>query len=210
MQHEYGVKANEIEWVVSAQDSSAEVAGKTSKQESMIPKGLSVSKGPEGQDESDLLESGFVDALFHAVEPRGYVQGNPKIGRLFADYPKTEREYFTKTAIFPIMHAVAIRNSLIKANPWLPKAVCNAYSEAKKMMYENLIKLGWATISLPWVGQELEETRKLMGKNFWPYGIEANRKTLETFFLYSYEQGFSNLKLSIKELFVPSSLAFNE
>jgi 4,5-dihydroxyphthalate decarboxylase len=80
MQDEYGVKQEDIEWVVSAKDSSADAAGKVSAQESMIPKGLKVRKGPERQDESDLLESGFVDALFHAAEPRGYVQGNPKIG----------------------------------------------------------------------------------------------------------------------------------
>ena len=210
LQHEYDVKANEIEWVVSEQDSSAEAAGKVSKQESMIPKGLSVSKGPEGQDESDLLESGFVDALFHAAEPRGYVQGNPKIGRLFADYRKTEREYFAKTGIFPIMHAVAIRNSLIKANPWLPEVVFNAYSEAKQQMYDQLRKMGWATISLPWIGQELEETRELMGDNYWPYGIELNRKALETLFQYSHEQGFSSRQLTIEELFVPGSLKFKD
>ena len=87
-------------------------------------------------------------------------------------------------------------------NPWLPKAVFNAYSEAKKLMYDQLKKMGWANISLPWVSQEIEETRKLMGENFWPYGIEANRKALESLFQYSYEQGLSSRKLTIEELFV--------
>ena len=77
-------------------------------------------------------------------------------------------------------------------------------------MYEHLIKLGWATISLPWVGKELEETRELMGDNFWPYGIEPNRKALETLFQYSYEQNLSSRSLSIEELFVPASLKFTE
>ena len=210
MQHEYGVKQEDIEWIVSAKDSSAEAAGKVSKQESMIPKGLSVSTGPEGKDESDLLESGDVDALFHAAEPRAYIEGHPKVARLFSDVRKTERDYFKRTGIFPIMHAVAIRNSTVKANPWLPEAVFNAYSEAKKLMYDQLKKMGWANISLPWVSQEIEETRKLMGENFWPYGIEANRKALESLFQYSYEQGFSSRKLTIEELFVTGSLKFTE
>jgi 4,5-dihydroxyphthalate decarboxylase len=210
LQHEYGVKQEDIEWIVSAKDSSADAAGKVSAQESMIPKGLNVTKGPAGQDESDLIESGYVDALFHAAEPRGFLQGDPKVGRLFSDYRIVERDYFAKTGIFPIMHAVAIRNSLVKANPWLPEAVFNAYSEAKTMMYQQLIKLGWANISLPWAAKELEETRALMGDNFWPYGIEANRKTLEALFQYSYEQGLAKKKLKMEDLFHASTLKLNE
>ena len=210
VQHEYGVKPEEIQWVQSSKDSSAKAAGKVSKQESMVPKGLSVSKGPAGKDESDLLESGEVDALFHAAEPRAYVEGHPKVARLFPDFRKTERAYFKKTDIFPIMHAVAIRNSRIEQHPWLPKAVFDAYSKAKHLMYDHLNKMGWATISLPWVAQEIEETRALMGDNFWPYGIAPNRKALEALFQYSYEQGLASRKLTIEELFDPSSLEFTE
>ena len=210
VKHEYGVSPEEIQWVVSSKDSSAKAAGKVSKQESMVPKGLSVSKGPEGKDESDLLESGEIDALFHAAEPRAYVQGHSKVARLFPNFRKIERAYFEKTGIFPIMHAVAIRNSLVNQHPWLPKAVFGAYSKAKKLMYDHLNKMGWATISLPWVAQEIEETRALMGENFWPYGIAPNRKALETLFMYSYEQGLASRKLTIEELFHPSSIEFEE
>jgi 4,5-dihydroxyphthalate decarboxylase len=206
--HEYGVKPKEIQWVISSKDSSAKAAGKVSKQESIVPKGLSVRKGPEGKDESDLLESGEVDALFHAAEPRAYVKGHPKVARLFPDFRKTERAYFEKTDIFPIMHAVAIRNALIDQHPWLPKAVFTAYSQAKELMYDHLKKMAWVTNSLPWIAQEIEETRALMGENFWPYGIAPNRKALEALFQYSYEQGLSSKKLSIEELFHPSSLGF--
>ena len=206
LQHEYGVRPEEIRWVVSSKDSSAKASGKVSKQESMIPKGLSVTLGPEGKDESDLLESGDVDALFHAAEPRAYVQGHPDVARLFSDYRKTERAFFVETGIFPIMHAIAVRNSVIEVNPWLPEAAFKAYAEAKKMMYGALKKLGWATISLPWVGQEIDETRQLMGENFWPYGIEPNRKALKALCQYSHEQGLAKKKLKIEELFHPSTL----
>ena len=210
VQHEYGVNPEEMQWVISSKDSSAKAAGKVSKQESMVPKGLSVSKGPEGKDESDLLESGEIDALFHAAEPRAYIEGHPKVARLFPDFRRTERAYFEKTAIFPIMHAVAIRNSLIEKHSWLPKAVFDGYSKAKQLMYDHLQKMGWAAISLPWVAQEIEETRALMGDNFWPYGIKPNRKALESLFQYSHEQGLASKKLTIEELFHPSSLEFTE
>ena len=210
VQHEYGVKPEEIQWVQSSKDSSAKAAGKVSKQESMVPKGLSVSKGPEGKDESDLLESGEVDALFHAAEPRAYIEGHPKVARLFPDFRKTERAYFKKTGIFPMMHAVAIRNNLIDQHSWLPKAVFDAYSKAKKLMYDHLKKMGWATISLPWAAQEIEETSALMGDNFWPYGIKPNRRALEALFQYSYEQGLASKRLTVEELFHPSTIALEE
>jgi 4,5-dihydroxyphthalate decarboxylase len=210
VQHEYGVRPEEIQWVISSKDSSAKAAGKVSKQESVIPKGLSVSKGPAGKDESDLLESGEVDALFHAAEPRAYVEGHPKVARLFPDFRKTEREYFAKTGIFPIMHAVAIRKDIIERNPWLLKAVFNAYSQAKRLMYDYLKKSAWYKNSLPWIAQEIEETRTLMGENFWPYGIAPNRKALEALFQYSYEQGLAKRKLTIEDLFHPSTMAIEE
>lgn len=210
VQHEYGVKPEEIQWVISSKDSSAKAAGKVSKQESVVPKGLSVSKGPAGKDESDLLESGEVDALFHAAEPRAYMEGHPKVARLFPDFRKTEREYFAKTGIFPIMHAVAIRKDIIERNPWLLKAVFNAYSQAKQLMYDYLKKSAWYKNSLPWIAQEIEETRTLMGENFWPYGIPPNRKALEALFQYSYEQGLAKRKLTIEDLFHPSAMALEE
>ena len=210
LQHEYGVKPREIEWVIAAQDSSAGAAGNASKQERVVPEGLSVESGPAGKDESELLADGDVDALFHAAEPRAYLEGHPKIGRLFPDSRKTERAYFEKTGIFPIMHAVAIRKDVAKQNPWLPQAVFEAYSSAKQQMYTYLQATGWYNISLPWVGQELESTRALMGDNYWPYGIEPNRKALETLFQYSYEQGLAKQKLEVEEVFHPSTLALVE
>jgi 4,5-dihydroxyphthalate decarboxylase len=210
MQQEYGVRPEDIHWVISSKDSSADIGGKVSKQENVIPKGLTVSNGPAGKDESELLVDGDVDALFHAIEPRAYVEGHPKIARLFTNYRRIERDYYQKTGIFPIMHAVAMRNDVVNNNPWLPEAVFNGYSQAKQIMYQQMNKLGWATNSLPWFGKELEDTQALMGKNFWSYGIEANRTVLETLFQYSYEQGLAKQKLQIEDLFHPSTLDFKD
>jgi 4,5-dihydroxyphthalate decarboxylase len=210
MQHEYGVKPGEIQWVISSKDSAAQDAGKISKQEQVMPKDITFIEGPPGMDESDLLVNGHVDALFHAAEPRAYVQGHPRVARLFADFRKTERAYFAKTGIFPIMHAVAVHKDVIDSNPQLPKVVFEAYSQAKKLMYQHMRRLAWVTVSLPWIAQEIEETRALMGDNYWPYGIEPNRKALEALFRYSYEQGLAAKKLTIEELFHPSTLELVE
>jgi 4,5-dihydroxyphthalate decarboxylase len=210
MQHEYGVKPDDIEWVVSAKDSSAKASGGASKLENVLPKGISIRTGPKGKDESDLLVAGDVDALFHAAEPRAYQEGHPKVARLFADSRKTERAYFAKTGIFPIMHAVAMRRDVIQAHSWLPRAVFHAYSQAKQLTYDSIKQSAWYKTSLPWIAQEAEETRKLMGDNYWSYGIELNRKAIDALLQYSHEQGLAKRKLKIEDLFHPSTLVLKE
>jgi len=209
-QEEYGLKPEDIQWIISSKDSSAKEAGKVSKQENTFPKGVPISMGPAGKDESDLLESGEVDAVFHAGEPKGYIQGHPKVGRLFPDYRSVERAYFSKTGIFPIMHAVAIKKSLMKQKPWLIEAAFKAYSQSKQMAYDYMAKAAWLRDSLPWFGQEFDETRALMGDNYYSYGIESNRKALEALFRYSHQQGLCSRELTIEELFESASLELTE
>jgi 4,5-dihydroxyphthalate decarboxylase len=209
LQDEYGVRPKDIKWVVSRKDSSAKDSGTTSKQENVYPDGLNLSFGPEGKDESDLLVDGDVDALFHAAEPRAFREGHPKVKRLFEDPRKAEREYYSRTGIFPIMHAVALRSDMIEQHPWMPKAIFNAYSEAKKMTYADM-RQKWYLRTMPWFAQELEATRQLMGENFSPYGIAPNRKALDTMFRYAHEQGFANRQLKIEEVFGPSTLDLSD
>ncbi|MFK5894627.1 MAG: ABC transporter substrate-binding protein [Pseudomonadota bacterium] len=209
-QDEYGIAPTDVTWVISNKDSSADASGKISKQEQVNPGGVNIIMGTPGLDESELLVTGEVDALFHAAEPKAYIDGNPLVERLFQDSKKVEQEYYAKTGIFPIMHAVAVRKSLLEENPWLAQVIFDAYSEAKQKEYNYMKKLGWVYESLPWYGQELEETHALMGENFWPYGIELNKKSLETLFRYSYEQGLSSKELTIEELFYPASMEFTE
>ena len=205
LQHEHGVKPGDIEWFVSAKDSSAALSGGASKLESVIPDDLTVREGPEGKDESDMLADGDVDALFHAAEPRCFVEGHPKVSRLFTDFRAVEQAYYKKTGIFPIMHAVAVRKKSIEAHPTLPAALFKAYSQAKLIAYRELRTKAWAYNSLPWVAHELESTLRLMGENFWPYGIEPNRKVLGALLQYSYEQRLARRRLKIEELFHPST-----
>jgi len=209
-QEEYGIKPKNMQWIVSSKDSSAKDAGKASKQENTFPEGVPISMGPAGKDESDLIESGEVDALFHAGEPRAYIEGHPKVGRLFPVYRSAERAYFSKTRIFPIMHAVAIKKTLMKRNPWLIEAVFKAYSQSKQKAYDYMAKAAWFKDSLPWFGQEFDETRALMGDNYYSYGIESNRNTLKALFRYSYQQGLCNRELTIEELFESESIELTE
>jgi 4,5-dihydroxyphthalate decarboxylase len=210
LEEEYGIKPTDIEWFVSSADSSAKDTGGPSKFENILPKNLKVEQGPAGKDESDMLADGDVDALFHAMEPKCYVAGHPKVARLFQDFRTAEHSYFQKTGIFPIMHAVAIRNKLVDTHPWLPSALFKAYAQSKAIAIRELTTMGWAYNSLPWLAKEVEETRSLMGKNFWPYGIKPNRKTIDALCRYSHQQGLASRRLNIDELFHASSMDLTE
>lgn len=207
---EYGLKPTEVEWVQSVEDSSAGVAGKASAQEQRLPEGVRITTGTPGLDESDLLLQGEVDALFHAGTPRAFNEGDPRVQRLFPDFRSVERDYFKRTGIYPIMHVLAIRRDVAADHPWLARAVFDAYSKAKSIAYETKDKWTWATDMLPWYSQELEDTRALMGRNFYPYGIEPNRKTIETLYRYSHNQGLASRVLTVDETFLPGTLEFAE
>ena len=210
LEDEYGVKPSDMEWVISNKDSSAGEAGKASDQESQIPEGVTVMSGKPGMDESELLLAGEVDVLIHAATPAAYIQGDKRVIRLFPDVREVEMDYYRRTGIFPIMHTLAVRRDIAADHPWLARAVFDAYSESKALAYAQKDRLTWATDMLPWYGHELEATRKLMGRNFYSYGVALNRKTLETLFAYSHRQGLASRLLTVEEVFLPGSLEFEE
>ena len=210
LQEQYGVKPEEIEWISTQKDSGANLTGGVSNWEKVRPKGVSITDAPADEDESTLLISGKVDAILHPAEPKVYQDRNPIVERLFKDHRTVERDFFSETGIFPIMHCVAIRKETAKANPWLPKAVFEAYSKAKFNDYDYMRRWGWAADSLPWYGQEFNETRELMGDNFYPYGLKASKASFAAAFRFTYEQGLSKRLITLEEMFEKSTRDLEE
>lgn len=210
LEDEYGVIPSDMVWVVANKDSSTGEAGAMSKQENLLPDGVTIEQGKPGLDESELLLEGEVDALIHAAAPAAYIDGDPRVVRLFQNAGDVEKDYFTRTGIFPIMHVLAIRRDTAAEHPWLARAVFEAYSAAKMEAYRDKDRLTWVTDMLPWYASEVEDTRALMGRNFYPYGFEANQTTFETLFEYSYRQGLAKRILKSEEVFLPGTLGFSE
>ncbi len=98
--------------------------------------------------------------------------------------------YFRKTRIFPIMHTVVLRRDLYAANPWIAQSLTKAFFESKRRAAENLSIVAAIKTMLPWQIAYLEETRRELGEDWWPYGFEANRHVLDTFLRYHHEQGY--------------------
>jgi 4,5-dihydroxyphthalate decarboxylase len=136
-----------------------------------------------------------------ARAPSCFLRGAPNVGRLFPDYPAVEEAYFKKTGLFPIMHAIGIRRSLVEKYPWVAVNVYKAFIKAKALCMHELAELGHLHATLPWPVHAYDQARKVMGEDYWPYGVHENKLPLETLARYSFEQGLSVRQVPLDEMF---------
>lgn len=195
LQHEYNIAPDEIKW----RTGGFSQAGRKERTEISIPADVDCKPLPEDRTLPEMLDEGVVDGLISTRVPQSFMQRKPHVARLFPDYPRVEADYFKKTGIFPIMHLVGIRRSLVERYPWLPVNVFKAFLEARDMVRE-----GHPSVYDPWVSARYEDTQAQLRPNFWSYHVEPNRHVLETLTQYSYEQGISSRKVAVEELFAPS------
>jgi 4,5-dihydroxyphthalate decarboxylase len=202
LKDDYGIEASDIRWV----QGGLEKFGRKDKFPLNLPKDFPLTIAADGQSLSDMLAAGDLDAVISARAPSCFIDRHPQVKRLYADYRSAEKEYYARTGLFPIMHALGVRRDMAQKHPWLPASVYKAFSEAKHIADGDLREVTALKIGLPWVTAELESTQTIMGDDFWPYGIEPNRKTLEAMARYSYEQGLAVRRLDVDEIFAASTL----
>jgi 4,5-dihydroxyphthalate decarboxylase len=198
----YGVPVDSVTYYTGGE----EAPGRDEKIKLDLPPNIRVERIGPTKTLSQMLLDGEIDALHTARMPSSFRTGGGRVKRLFEDYPQVERNYFRDTGIFPIMHTVAIRREVYEANRWIAQSLTKAFVEAQRRCYEDLQETAALKGMLPWLTAHLEETRREMGDDYWPYGLERNRKTLSTFLRYHHEQGLSKRLLTPDELFAPESL----
>jgi len=183
-----------------------EEPGRPEKLKLNLPPNIRVERIGENQTLSAMLESGEIDALYTARMPSSFSRGSGKVKRLFENYMPVEKEYFRTTKIFPIMHTVVIRREVYEKYPWVAQSLYKSFCLAQKQTYEDLNETAALKAMLPWLTAHVEEARKELGLDFWPYGFEVNKDTLSTFLRYSFEQGLSKQLLLPEKLFAPETL----
>ncbi len=154
---------------------------------------------------SQLLVDGEIDALYSPRIPRPFAERDPRVRRLFPDVIAAERAYFQTSEIFPIMHVVVVRRDVYEAYPWVAQSLYKAFVAAKGEVFDRLYDSSALRFMLPWLNQHLEQTRELLGDDYWSYGLQANRETLATFLRYHHEQGLSPRLLRPEDLFAPEA-----
>lgn len=200
--HEYGVPLSSVQWT----QAGVNEPGRKEKVRLKLPPGVSLHPAP-GHSLSDLLAAGNLDAVLSARAPRAFLAGGGGIRRLFENPREVEMAYWKKTGIFPIMHVVALRREVVEAHPWIAMNLLQAFTEAKRRSLERISDVTASPVPLPWVSGYAETSREMLGVDFWPYGIEGNRATLDAFLQFAAEQGVTQRRLNVEEIFVASTLS---
>jgi 4,5-dihydroxyphthalate decarboxylase len=195
---EYGIAPSDLHWRLGGVEQPSTKTGAPDQ-----VAGVEVETIPAGKTLSGMLVDGEIDAIFSARPPSCLVKGAPHVGRLFADTRTVEQAYYKKSGVYPLMHAVGIRNALVAQHPWMARAVLDAFLEAKEIAIGDLQKLAAFSVTLPWVEAEFRATQAVLGQDIWPYGLEENRKAIETLCRYLHEQGFTTRRMQVEELFAP-------
>lgn len=174
-----------------------------------IPADVEVRHTTGDQTLAAMLETGEIDALLSVDVPQSLLDGSTtKIRRLYPDYERVERDYYRRTGIFPMMHVVAIRRELLD-QPGLVDAIYRAFADAKDLVqqqYRAGASKQHMSVITPWFSELFARNRALLGEDWWPYGVNANRKTVDTFLRYHHEQGLSKRRLTSDDIFVPALL----
>jgi 4,5-dihydroxyphthalate decarboxylase len=191
---------------VSYFNGGEEQPGRLEKLKLDLPAQIRLQSIPENNTLSSMLDAGEIDALYTARMPSTFSSGSGSVKRLFEDYPAVERDYYLKTRIFPIMHTVVIRREVYEKYPWVAQSLYKAFVFAQREVYQDLYQTAALKFMLPWLIRHVEDTRALMGQDFWSYGFQPNQHVLETFLRYSYEQGLSKHQLKPHELFAKETL----
>jgi 4,5-dihydroxyphthalate decarboxylase len=197
LEAEYGVALGGVQWFQGGTNEP----GRTEGVAVSLPPGVSVTPVPD-RSLNDMLVAGELDAVIAAHPPTEFERGSGRVVRLFEDHRAVEEDYYARTRVFPIMHVVAIRRDVHDAHPWIAMNLLTAFEQAKRRSLERALDTNAARFPVPWGYENAQRAAAMFGEDFWPYGIEPNRVTLDAFLGYAHEQGVCARRLAPEELFV--------
>ena len=202
LEEDHGIEPHEIRWVRGG----IEHPGRIEKISLNLPKNVVIEDIPAHRTLSEMLDAGEIDGVLGPRAPVGFERGDTNIGWLFPDPQAAAKEYFRKSNIFPIMHVLGVKKTLVQQHPWLPAALLKAFTKAKDLAVAALSATAALQVSLPFSVESAREARALIGDDFWSYGVSPNQHVLDTFLRHHHAQGLSSRRLHAEELFDPCTL----
>ena len=198
MTNEYGVDNSKITWVVDDEEHVKSL---------VLPP--NVQQAPEGKSLVDLMASGYLSAAFtdnagigRAGAPAdGWQAGGrikpPEYIEMFPEAEKLEAEWFKKTGIYPVHGLIVVKDELIAKHPWLGKALYDAFLESKEIYLRQLA----AGESVSDKDEHYRAMAKIVGDPL-PYGIEANRASIDAMMTYCFQQGLLKKQHAVDDMFI--------
>tara|TARA_A100001037_G_scaffold305840_1_gene347658 strand:- start:312 stop:1301 length:990 start_codon:yes stop_codon:yes gene_type:complete len=194
--HNMGIPLQEIDWIQGGVND----AGRQEKVKLKLPDGVSYTPRPD-KSLTQMLFDGEIDCIMSAHPPAPVEEGDDTIVHLYPNYQEVEEQYYKDTGIFPIMHVIAMRGDVFRENRWIAMNLLKAFTEAKDRAMFRVQEMTATRVPYAWCYEGAQKARKLFGDDFFPYGIEPNRTTLEAFLQYGFEQGVCQRKVEVEELF---------
>jgi 4,5-dihydroxyphthalate decarboxylase len=198
----YGLSPYEMEWWQGGVDRP----GRPSVLDApALPAGFELHRAVDRSLE-EMIWAGDLDALIVPSTPKSLrvsAESGGAVQRLFTDVTAAERAYYTRTRCLPPMHTIAVRRDVLDAYPWVAGNLYRAFEVAKRRYFVRLTEISASRTAIPWAAAYVAGAQALLGEDFWPYGVDANRTSLDVFLRYCAEQGLLERPLSVDELFAP-------
>ncbi|MFL6795980.1 MAG: ABC transporter substrate-binding protein [Xanthobacteraceae bacterium] len=200
LKDEHGVQLQDVEWY----QAGANEPGRIEKVELELPAGVTLKRVPD-KSLTEMIAAGEIDCALIARPPNSFLAGHPDVVRLYPDYLELEESYYRRTSVWPIMHIIAVQRWVLEEHPWIARNLYNAFVESKRRSLERLLDPAVSRYPLAWLPTYARRMRDLFDGDPFPYGIEANRPTLEHFLRYTHEQGIAHRHARPEEIF-PSGI----
>jgi 4,5-dihydroxyphthalate decarboxylase len=204
LQHHWGLRLADVRWV----QAGVNEAGRKEKVKLLLPEGIRIEHVAE-RSLNEMMLTGEIDAMISAREPDAFLAGDSRIARLWPDTRKLEEDYYRETGVFPIMHVIVIQNEVLDRHPWVAGNLYTAFEKSKANTLRHLDSANSSRVPFAWAYRAVCEAKRIFGEDFWPYGMDANRRTLDTFLQYAFEQGVTARRVAVEELFPKAVQAFS-
>jgi 4,5-dihydroxyphthalate decarboxylase len=167
------------------------------------PSGVKVNEIPAGKSVLSMLKSGELQAALEAPGDAGHGPGidAPEIRQLFSDVYGECVRYYQRTGLYPINHGAVIKREVVEKHPWVALNLFRAFQQAAELAdKQRMAHVGYHLES----GLIPREAEKALQKPLARHGVAFNRKVLDTYLEYTYEQGITPRKLKLEEIYPPS------
>lgn len=198
----YGVPVNSVRY----RTGGLHEPGRPEKLAVSLPPDIDIAPIGPGQTLSDMLAAGEIDALYTPRTPRSFADGQPAVGRLFPDFRTVESAYYRQTGIFPVMHVVVIRADVYQRDRWVARSLFDAFAQARQIALDGLAETASLRYMLPWLPDDVAAVQRVLGDDYWTYGLDGNEAALSAITRYAFEQGLTPRAYAPRELFVPEVL----
>ena len=197
--NEFGLNSSKVTWVVDDEEHVTQLK---------LPP--NVEHVPEGKSLASMMAAGEIQAGFVANAGIGR-EGPPQAGwkakereettsyrELFPNADELGAELYRRSGIYPMHSTLVVKDEILAANPWLAKTLFDAFV-ASKQRYVDRLRKGEAESN---TDRRYLKQMKVVGDDPLPYGLEVNRRSIETLVLYAHQQGLIPRKIGLDELFI--------